>query len=128
MYVVTKNGIEKRDSALLDTVIRDISSKEELVEIIERMPYIQTIHAPNSRVRKELYQMAMAKYEDIEWVKVIKSVYIRMQDRRYDDFEPEFMDKAKEFLYTQISIRFDILAEKVEDYVNQEVTRHLSEF
>ena len=51
------------------------------MEIIERIPYILTIQAPNSKMRKELYQMALREYDEIAWVKVIKSSYLRIQER-----------------------------------------------
>lgn len=128
MYVVTAKGIEKKDIMPDKTIIREISTKEALQDIIERIPYIQTIQAPNSRARKELYQMAMDQYEDLEWVKVIKSVYLRMQEKHYEEYEPVFMSKAKEFLYTQMSIRFEIPLDQVENFINQEVEKQLDEF
>ena len=128
MYVVTVKGIKKKDSVPDNTVIREISTKEALQDIIERIPYIQTIQAPNSRIRKELYQMAMDQYEDLEWVKVIKSVYLRMQDKHYEEYEPAFMNKAKDFLYTEMSIRFEIPLDQVENFINQEVEKQLDEF
>ena len=127
IYVITsKNVIKKQDA--IDGFVREISAKEELEELIERMPYVQTIHAPNSKARKELYQLAMDEYDDVEWVKVIKSVYLRMEDNRYDEFEQGYMEKAKNFLYKEIAIRFDLLFEEVEDFVNNTIKRHLEEF
>ncbi|MDD3138509.1 MAG: hypothetical protein PHX08_06010 [Lachnospiraceae bacterium] len=123
-----EKGIEKKDIVPNKTVIREISSKEALQDIIERIPYIQTIQAPNSRIRKELYQMAMDQYDDLEWVKVIKSVYLRMQDKHYEEYEPAFMSKAKEFLYTEIAISFEIPLNQVENFIIQEVEKQLEEF
>lgn len=126
-YVITENGIaEKTD--VMDGIIREVSTKEELLELIERMPYIQTIQAPNGKVRKELYELSMKKYDDVEWVKVIKSVYLRMEDRRYEDFEPGYMEKAKQFLYGEIAVRFKIPYEEVEQFVNDTIKKHLEEF
>lgn len=78
------------------------------------MPYIQTIQAPNSKVRKELYQLSMDAYDDVEWVKVIKSVYLRMKEERYEEFEQECAERARKFLHTEISIRYQIPLEEVE--------------
>lgn len=128
MYVVTKNGIASKESVTDNLIIRDISSKEELEETIERMPYIQTIQAPNNRTRKELYQMAMDKFDDVEWVKVIKSVYLRIQDGHYEDYEKEFMAKAKAFLYGEMAVRFGLSIEKVEVFVIKKVEKHMREF
>lgn len=109
-------------------IIREVSTKEELSELMERMPYIQTIQAPNGKVRRELYELSMKKFDDVEWVKVIKSVYLRMEDRRYEDFEPGYMEKAKQFLYGEIAVCFEIPFEEVEQFVNDTIKKHVEEF
>ena len=127
LYVITANGIVEKSDAM-DGIIREVSTKEEISELMERMPYIQTIQAPNGKVRRELYELSMKKYDDVEWVKVIKSVYLRMEDRRYEDFEPGYMEKAKQFLYGEIAVRFEIPYEEVEQFVNDTIKKHLEEF
>ena len=127
MYVITENGIVNSQDVTVG-IIREISTKEELTELMERMPYIQTIQAPNGKVRKELYELSMKEYDDVEWVKVIKSVYIRMEDREYDDFEVDYMKKAKKFLYQEIALRFLLPFDEVEHFINKTVEKHLEEF
>lgn len=126
-YVITENGIAENTDAT-EGIIREVSTKEELSELMERMPYIQTIRAPNGKVRRELYELSMKKFDDVEWVKVIKSVYLRMEDRRYEDFEPGYMEKAKQFLYGEIAVCFEIPFEEVEQFVNDTIKKHLEEF
>lgn len=126
-YMITEKGIKQKPDTE-ERIIREISTKEELEELIERMPYIQTIQAPNGKVRKELYELAMKAYDDVEWVKVIKSVYLRMEDRRYEDFEPGYMEKAKQFLYGEIAVRFVLQFNDVEHFVNEVIKKHLEEF
>lgn len=126
-YVITENGIAENTDAT-EGIIREVSTKEELSELMERMPYIQTIQAPNGKVRRELYELSMKKFDDVEWVKVIKSVYLRMEDRRYEDFEPGYMEKAKQFLYGEIAVCFEIPFEEVEQFVNDTIKKHLEEF
>ena len=127
IYVVTSKGITKKHEAI-DGFVREISTREELEELIERMPYIQTIQAPNGKARKELYQLAMNEYDDVNWVKVIKSVYLRMADHRYDEFEPNYMERAKNFLYKEMAIRFNLPFGEVENFVNDTIKKHLDEF
>lgn len=126
-YMITEKGIKQKPDTE-ERIIRETSTKEELEELIERMPYIQTIQAPNGKVRKELYELAMKAYDDVEWVKVIKSVYLRMKDRRYEDFEPGYMEKAKQFLYGEIAVRFVLQFNDVEHFVNEAIKKHLEEF
>lgn len=125
-YVITKEGIVKAND--VSEYIREISTKEKLEELIERMPYIRTIQAPNSKTRKELYQLAMDEYDDVEWVKVIKSVYLRMKDKQYEKFEPEFAEKAKNFVHKEISFRFHIPFEETEQYINKTIEEQLKDF
>ena len=125
-YVITKDGIFSR--ADVKEYVRPISSKEELTDLIERMPYITTINAPNGKARRDLYDITMEKYEDVEWVRVIKSVYLRMKDHKYEDYEPEYLNKAKEFLYGEISKQFGMDIEDVEQFVCSEVKKSLDDF
>lgn len=128
IYVVTETGIEKKKDTFPDGIIREISTKEELEELIERIPYIQTIQAPNGKARRELYQLAMSEFDDLEWVRIIKSVYLRMEEKRYEDFEPEYLEKARKFLYGEIAVRFQISIEEVENFLTKKIEKQLMEF
>lgn len=128
-YVITGNkGIVLSSQVEEWEVIRKISSKEELEELIERMPYIQTIQAPNNKVRKEFYKAAMDKYDDLEWVRVIKTVHLRMEEGHYEPFEPDYLEKARGFLYSEISIEFELPFEEVEGFLNETIKKQLDEF
>ncbi|MBQ7920177.1 MAG: hypothetical protein IJ324_09605 [Lachnospiraceae bacterium] len=51
-----------------------------------------------------------------------------MEDRRYEDFEPGYMEKAKENLYGEIAVCFELPADEVEQFVNETIRKHLEEF
>lgn len=125
--MITKDGVVEKKNAP-DGYIREISSQTDLEELIERMPYIRTIQAATSKGRKELYQMAMDEYDDVEWVKVIKSAYLRVQENRYEEYELEYAKKAKDFLYQEIAFRLDVPFEKVEEYLHDIIEKQLREF
>lgn len=128
-YVITKNnGVMAGTEAKESEIVREISSKEELEELIERIPFIQTIQAPNSKVRKSFYQTAMEKYDDLEWVSIIKSVHLRMAEGRYEQFEVDYLKKARKFLYGEISVQFGIPFEGVEKFLNETIEKQLKEF
>lgn len=127
LYVITKDGVVEKQN-ISEDYIREISSQADLEELIERMPYIRTIQAATSKGRKELYQMAMDEYDDVEWVKVIKSAYLRVQENRYEEYELEYAKMAKEFLYQEISLRLDVPFEKVEEYLHDIIEKQLKEF
>ena len=64
-----------------DEIIRPIASREVLLDAVSRVGYIRTIQAPNDKLRRELYEEAMAQYDEIEWIRVIKTVYLRSGGR-----------------------------------------------
>lgn len=127
IYVITSAGIVEK-SKCKEKYIREISSKEELEDVIERIPYILTIQAPNSKMRKELYQMALKEFDEIAWVKVIKSSYLRVQEHHFEPYEAEYAERAKQFLYGEISIQYSIPYENVEEYLHDTIEKQLREF
>lgn len=129
IFVVTKSkGILPAEEAEKSEIVRKISSRNDLDELIERIPFTHTIQAPNSKIRKEFYQNAMAAYEDLEWVRVIKSVYLRVSDHNYEEYELDFSDRAKQYLYGQMSIVYNVPFDEVEEFLSETITRQLQEF
>lgn len=78
-----------------DEIVRKIISKEAMLDVISRVGFIRTLQAPNDRIRKEFYEGAMAEYGEIEWIKVIKTVYLRQEEKRLFPGEAEFAKKQK---------------------------------
>lgn len=115
------NGTQRVIEEDSDEIVRRIASKEVVQETIDRIPFIRTIQAPNDKVRKAFYEEAMAKFDELEWVSVIKSVYLRRQDQRLMEQEPVYEECAKEYLHGEISILFDIPMDQVEKYIAETV-------
>ena len=103
-------------------IVRKICDKNSITEAIERVGFIRTIQAPNEKLRKELYDMAMNKFDEIEWIRIIKSVYLRKQDCRLSPWEENYGATAKEFFHGEISILLNIPYENVEQYITQAVS------
>lgn len=104
-------------------IIRAAVSKQELLDIISRIGFIRTIQAPNDKTRKELYENAMAKYSELEWVQIIKSVYLREQDGRLMTTEPDYAKKAKDYFHSEISAVLEIEENEVEAYLCAAVSK-----
>lgn len=98
-------------------IARKTVKRGEAMEILDRIPYIRTIKAPKEKIRNELYAEAMNEYDCIEWIKVIKSVYIRQRDGSLSDEELAFASKAKEYFHSEVSIALCIPFDEVESYI-----------
>ena len=102
-------------------VARRAVKREEAMEILDRIPYIRTIKAPKERIRNEFYAEAMNEYDCVEWIKVIKSVYIRQRDGSLSGEELAFASEAKEYFHSEVSIALSIPYSEVESYITHYV-------
>jgi CarD family transcriptional regulator len=103
-------------------IVRNIANKEDILEAISRIPFIRTIQAPNDKIRRELYEEAMSKFNEIEWIKVIKSAYLRGESGRLAQYETEYARKAKNFFHGEISAVMGIPVSDVEDYISSAIS------
>ena len=137
-YVITKKGIgkiidvqddyhvelyhsEQEIRISEDDIIREIFSQEVIEEMIDRIAYICTFSIDNEKMRKDIYCDAMNEYDEISWVKVIKSTYLKNKQKKAKDFEKRMAKEAKEFLYGEISILLNIPYKNVEKYIIEKV-------
>jgi CarD family transcriptional regulator len=104
-------------------IVRAVASEEKILDAIDRICFIRTVQAANDKVRKEFYEEAMAKYDEIEWVKVIKSVYLRKQGGRLFRGEAEYAERAKSYFHGGISAVLGIPAGEVEAYISAAVSK-----
>lgn len=83
-------------------------SRSEAMELIERLPYIRTFQAPNEKLLEELFEEAAAKDDPLEWVKIIKTCYVRQngvtkKGRPLTQKEAEAGEKAARLFRGQIA-------------------------
>lgn len=52
-------------------------SYDDAIELIERMPFIRTFNVNDNRVLEELVDKASHTEDYVEWIKVIKTCYVR---------------------------------------------------
>ncbi|WP_461246824.1 hypothetical protein [Treponema sp. R6D11] len=51
-------------------IVRKISTKDVIDDVVSRMSFISTISATSDKERKKLYDKAMAKFDAIEWSRI----------------------------------------------------------
>lgn len=114
-------GTKKVFAADSDEIIRKVVSKEEILEIIERIPYIRTIKAPNHKIRREFYNESMAKFDEIEWIKVIKTTYVQGEEDLPMPCGISYSEMAKNFLHSEISVLLEMPMDQVETYIAENI-------
>ena len=130
VWRVTETGgdkirIERHESGAVNIlpetdgeIVRKISSKETILDAIERIPFIRSLQAPNDKTRRKLYDQSMSKHDEIEWIKVIKTIYLRQNIMsNLKPSELSYGEKAKGYLHGEISVLLEMPLDEVESYI-----------
>ncbi len=64
------------------SIIKRVPSIDNINEVIERIPYIRTLQIENDRFRQEIYQKTIATFDEVDLIKIIKSIYIRKKEKK----------------------------------------------
>ena len=109
-------------------VMRKILLKKEAMELIDHIPAIENIEVANERFREDYYKKAMRSFSGQEWIKVIKTLYNRKEERKVDGkaltaTDERYLRMAEECLHGELSISLGIPKEQVEDYIDKRVRK-----
>lgn len=110
--------------------LRPLLTKEQAEALLDAIPTIPTIEEPNAKLLRGKYTEAMRTHAPEEWIKVIKTVYKRMQalaavshSQRISDTERSFAEDAKRYLYAELSLALDVPAKEMEGYIRSHVEK-----
>lgn len=101
-------------------------NKNEALELIERMPYIPTIMIANDKCRLAAFQEMIQGADPVGWVKVIKTDYIRRNDKKAKkhptEIEEELANQAKTILYSYLAEALNIEQCELENFIVQHIS------
>ena len=105
--------------------LRHLISREDALALMNNVTEIAPIEESNLKLLKERIVEALARYECVEWFRVIRTVHhhreaLAGRSKRISDTERAYSDTAKRYLYTELSIVLDIPLTEVEEHI----TRH----
>ena len=113
-------------------VRRRVFTEEEVETLLKEIPSIETIWISNEKKREEQYREVARKYDCREWVKIIKTIYLRKRNRRMEGkkityIDEKYMKLAEENLYGEISIPLKISPDRVERFIRNRIENKESE-
>lgn len=104
-------------------IMRKVLSKKEAKELIETIPDIDTLEDTGSaKFQENNYKNSMMKYDCHEWVKIIKTLYIKKKDREADgkkitSTDEKYLQIAKDSLFGELAIPLEMDREETEELV-----------
>lgn len=102
--------------------MRKVITNEEAEELIEQIADTELLWVENDKQREETYKEALRKRDCTDWVKIIKTLYVRKQERLSQGKKLTFTDEkylsiAQDFLYGELSIAMDMDRDEIEGLV-----------
>ena len=112
-------------------VMRRIMNKEEAEALAERITQIETVWIQEEKGREQMYKDAIRTYDCRSLVQIIKTLYLRKQDRLKEgkkvlSSDEQYLRNAEELLYSEMSLALSIPKENVESYIKEAVYKQES--
>jgi CarD family transcriptional regulator len=108
-------------------VLRDLITKEEIDELLVKIPAIEAININDKMIETEYKAlMNLGTHEDL--IKIIKTTYLRnknreMHNKRASDKDSEYFRRAEKYLYEELSVVLNLTIEETKEYVKNSVDR-----
>lgn len=108
------------------TIMRRLITRDEAEQLIESIPEIQEIWVENDKLREEKYKECMRTCECKEWIRIIRTLYVRMQKRiaqgkKVTATDERYFKMAEDNLYSELSIALEIPKEEMEKYIAEHI-------
>ena len=107
-------------------VMRSVLSRDEAERLIDDMKDIETFWIQDEKRREELLKESLKTCDCREWVKIIKTLYLRKQSRLANGKKEIAVDKrylhvAEDSLYGELAIALNMPKSQVEQFVCERI-------
>lgn len=110
------------------TVMRRVLSKKEAEDLINEIPEIEELWITNEKMREENYKACMRSGDCRDWIRIIKTLYLRKQQRnaqgkKITATDERYLKMAEDYLYSELEIPLGIPKAEMEDYITRKIER-----
>ena len=107
-------------------VMRPVFTKEEAKELIEQIPTIELLWVADKKRREDIYKAALRTCDCREWIKIIKTLYLRKMSRiaegkKVTVSDGKYLHMAEERLYEELALALDMDKDEVVEYITEHV-------
>lgn len=110
------------------TPMRRVLTREEATSLIDRIPEIEELWISSEKLRENKYKECMRSGDCREWIRIIKTLYLRNQERsaqgkKVTATDEKYLHMAEECLYSELEIPLEIPKNQVEQYIVERLGR-----
>lgn len=102
--------------------MRPVLTKQEADELIEKLKEIDVLWVKDEKNREQMYKEAIHTCDCEEWVRIIKTLYLRKKSRlaegkKVTSSDAKYLHLAEESLYGELSVVMGIPKEEMEAFI-----------
>lgn len=107
-------------------VIRPIVSAQDANKLIDNIKSIDLLWIRDEKKREDYYKEALKTCDCTEWVKIIKTLYLRKKERKAEGKKVTFSDEnylhlAEQNLYGELAIALGMKKDQIEEYIEERI-------
>lgn len=108
------------------TLMRRILTREEATRLIDEIPDIEELWITNDKLREGTYKECMKSCDCREWIKIIKTLYLRKearsaQGKKITSTDEKYLRMAEDYLYSELEIPLEVPRENMEEYITERI-------
>ncbi len=109
-------------------VMRPILTTEEANALIDNIQSIDVMWESDDRKREEAFKEALRSCDCREWIKIVKTLYLRRKKRieagkKVTASDGKYLYLAEDSLYGELAVALNMKKEKVEEFIVERVKR-----
>ncbi len=106
--------------------MRKIMSSQEVWELIDEIPRLKLLESVDDKMIQKIYKDSIREYDCRQLVRIIKTIYIKNEQRRSNGKKPSYTDEkylraAEDFLYGELAMILNIKKDEVEGFISRKI-------
>lgn len=107
-------------------VLRAVITKDEALTLIDQIPQIEEICLDNDKAREEKYKELAKQCSCESWVSIIKTIYLRKQERlamgkKTTATDDRYFKLAEDSLYGELGFAMGIEKDEVQGFIKERI-------
>jgi len=108
--------------------IRAALTEQEVHELIAKIPSLELVWVENDKQRELTYKECLKKNSCEDYVRIIKTLYLRKQDRltkgqKIIGLDERYLKQAEDLLYGELAVALGIEKQGVQAYITEEIEK-----
>lgn len=108
--------------------IRPALTEKETHELIAKIPSLELVWVENEKQRELTYKECLKQNTCEDYVRIIKTLYLRKQDRlakgqKSIGLDERYLKQAEDSLYGELAIALGIEKQGVQEYITKEIEK-----